>query len=140
VPGFRYSASMPMRAMIERTCVHPIMNPSRLSWSRSIRMPINRCFKCNASGLTLQHQIGRADQRHVNFEHPECDRLVHVAIVCSLSSPSKPSTVADSPRSGLFKFPEPLVYGNVYNRAVVASTYPTNRAPCLVDRPILMWR
>ena len=46
--------------------------------------------------------------------------------------------VADSLRSGLFKFPGPLLYVNVYNRAVVASAYPTNRSPCLVDHSMLL--
>ena len=40
--------------------------------------------------------------------------------------------------SGLFKFPGPPLYVNVYNRALVASAYPTNRSPCLLDRSMLL--
>jgi len=48
VPGFLCSASIPMRAIRVPTCLRPTLKPSRLSWSRSMRAPMNGCSRCNS--------------------------------------------------------------------------------------------
>ena len=47
--GFRYNASIPIFFISVLTCLRPITWPSRLSMSRSIRLPAKGYSRCSSS-------------------------------------------------------------------------------------------
>ena len=60
MPGLRYNAAIPMRAINEPTCLRPTRNPARTNWSRSASSAHERELKMQLVNAAHECQIGRA--------------------------------------------------------------------------------